>query len=185
MIHEVIVGGAPKVLFSDIAGQEGAQAVAQRNGHPSHRSARALHRSEGTAQGPVALWAAGQRQDECWPKQWPTSLTPTFLNISVASLTLKSVGEGEKLVRALFAVARELQPSIIFIDEVNSLLSERKDNEHEATRRLKTVFLVEFDRLHTGSEERILVMGATNRPQELDDAAFRRFTKRVYVTMPD
>lgn len=98
---------------------------------------------------------------------------------------LFQVGEGEKLVRALFAVARELQPSIIFIDEVDSLLSERKDNEHEATRRLKTEFLVEFDGLHTGSEDRVLVMGATNRPQELDDAALRRFTKRVYVTLPD
>ncbi|KAK4872352.1 hypothetical protein RN001_014381 [Aquatica leii] len=95
-------------------------------------------------------------------------------------------GESEKLVRALFAMARKLQPSIIFIDEVDSLLSERSNNEHEASRRLKTEFFVEFDGLPSNPEnERVIVMAAKNRPQELDEAALRRFPKRVYVTLPD
>ena len=59
------------------------------------------------------------------------------------------------------------------MDEIDSLLCERREGEHEASRRLKTEFLVEFDGLKSSSEERILVMGATNRPQELDDAALR------------
>ncbi|KAI1284944.1 Spastin [Halotydeus destructor] len=114
-----------------------------------------------------------------------TESNSTFFNISASSLTSKWLGEGEKLVRALFTVARELQPSIIFIDEVDSLLTERKENEHEASRRLKTEFFIGFDGLHSTGDERILVMGATNRPQELDDAALRRFTKRIYITLPD
>lgn len=115
-----------------------------------------------------------------------TECSATFFNISAASLTSKYVGDGEKLVRALFAVARELQPSIIFIDEIDSLLSERSSGEHEASRRLKTEFLVEFDGLPSNPEcDRIVVLAATNRPQELDEAALRRFTKRVYVSLPD
>ncbi|XP_056147584.1 spastin-like isoform X1 [Lampris incognitus] len=109
----------------------------------------------------------------------------TFFNISAASLTSKYVGEGEKLVRALFAVARELQPSIIFIDEIDSLLCERREGEHDASRRLKTEFLIEFDGVQSDGNERLLVMGATNRPQELDEAVLRRFAKRVYVALPN
>ena len=98
----------------------------------------------------------------------------------------------------LFRVAAESQPAIIFIDEIDSILAERSAGEHEVTacddgclatlcldilvkrrqkpscmvqasRRLKTQFLVEFDGVAAGAE-RIVVIGATNRPQELDDA---------------
>ena len=94
-----------------------------------------------------------------------TESSSSFFNISASSLTSKYVGEGEKLVRALFAAARQCQPSIIFIDEIDSLLSERSEGEHEASRRLKTEFLLEFDGLRGTVGDKILVMGATNRPQ--------------------
>uniref|UniRef100_A0A158P8T0 AAA domain-containing protein n=1 Tax=Angiostrongylus cantonensis TaxID=6313 RepID=A0A158P8T0_ANGCA len=109
----------------------------------------------------------------------------TFFNISASSLTSKWVGEGEKLVRALFSVARLKLPSVIFIDEVDSLLSSRSETEHESSRRIKTEFLVQLDGVATNADERLLVLAATNRPQELDEAARRRFVKRLYIALPE
>ncbi|CAM9609533.1 unnamed protein product [Ectocarpus sp. 6 AP-2014] len=108
-----------------------------------------------------------------------------FFNISASSLTSKYVGEGEKMVRALFAVAREREPAVVFIDEIDSVLSARGEGEHEASRRLKTEFLVQLDGAGQGGDDRLLVLAATNLPQELDEAALRRLSRRVYVPLPD
>ncbi|EZA58904.1 Spastin [Ooceraea biroi] len=183
ILDEILEGGAP-VQWEDIAGQETAkQALQEMVILPSLRPE--LFTGLRTPARGLLLFGPPGNGKTLLARAVATQCNATFFSISAASLTSKYVGEGEKLVRALFAIARELQPSVIFIDEVDSLLSERKDNEHEASRRLKTEFLVEFDGLPCNPEERVLVMAATNRPQELDEAALRRFTKRVYVTLPD
>ena len=69
--------------------------------------------------------------------------------------------------------------------QIDSLLTSRSDGEHESTRRVKTEFLVQIDGANTRSDDFVVVIGATNRPQELDEAARRRFTKRIYVPLPD
>ncbi|KAF5799635.1 putative microtubule-severing ATPase [Helianthus annuus] len=108
----------------------------------------------------------------------------TFFYISASSLTSKWIGEGEKLVRALFGVASCRQPAVIFVDEIDSLLSQRKsDGEHESSRRMKTQFLIEMEGFDNANEQ-VLLIGATNRPQELDEAARRRLTKRLYIPLP-
>ena len=112
----------------------------------------------------------------------------TFFSVSAASLTSKYVGEGEKLMRALFETARARQPSVIFIDEADALLSARGAAEHDAMRRLKTEFLVQFDGLATGGGNEpsiVFVLAATNRPQDLDEAVRRRFPRRVHVPLPN
>lgn len=109
----------------------------------------------------------------------------TFFNISSSCLTSKWVGEGEKLVKVLFSLAVAKQPSVIFIDEIDSLLTARQDCENEATRRIKTEFLVQLDGAATNPNDRILVIGATNRPQDLDEAIRRRLSKRLYIPLPN
>ena len=108
-----------------------------------------------------------------------------FFNISASSLMSKWVGESEKLVRALFGVARALQPAVIFIDEIDSMLSARSDSDAESSRRVKTEFLVQMDGASSSREDRVLVIGASNRPQELDQACRRRMPKRLYIPLPD
>jgi spastin len=104
----------------------------------------------------------------------------TFFNISASSLTSKWVGESEKTVKSLFKVAYKKVPSIIFIDEIDSILSKRSENENEATKRLKTEFLIQFDGLGSNTNAKLLVIAATNRPMDLDEALLRRLPKRVY-----
>jgi len=109
-----------------------------------------------------------------------------FFNMSAASLVSKHFGEAEKQMRALFALAREKAPSIIFVDEIDSILSRRSSQEHEASRRLKTEFLVQFDGADPACRDcHVVLIGATNVPEDLDEAVIRRLTKRIYVPMPD
>lgn len=96
----------------------------------------------------------------------------------------KWLGESEKLVRNLFELARTHKPSIIFIDEVDSLCSSRSENESESARRIKTEFLVQMQGVGKDSDG-ILVLGATNIPWVLDSAIRRRFEKRIYIPLPE
>lgn len=107
----------------------------------------------------------------------------TFINISASVLTSKWFGDSNKLVNGLFSLAKKTQPSIIFIDEIDSFLRERASSDHEVTAMMKAEFMTLWDGL-TGSNERILVMGATNRPTDIDAAFLRRMPKRFAVPMP-
>jgi SpoVK/Ycf46/Vps4 family AAA+-type ATPase len=128
-----------------------------------------------------------------------TESKSTFFAISASSLTSKFLGESEKLVRALFQLAKLLAPSIIFVDEIDSLLSSRSGGEHEATRRIKTEFLIQWSDLQKaaagrdmsekekekGDATRVLVLAATNLPWAIDEAARRRFVRRQYIPLPE
>lgn len=94
------------------------------------------------------------------------------------------MGESERLVKSLFELARQNKPAVIFIDEIDSMVSNRSDGENEATRRIKTEFLVQMDGVGK-DDDGILVLGATNIPWGIDSAARRRFQRKIYIPLPD
>ena len=87
-------------------------------------------------------------------------------------------------MKNLFAMAREAKPAIIFIDEIDALCGQRGDGESEASRRIKTEFLVQMNGA-TSDSSGLLVLGATNIPWQLDSAIRRRFEKRIYIPLPE
>lgn len=109
----------------------------------------------------------------------------SFINVSMSTITSKWFGEDEKNVRALFTLAAKVSPTIIFVDEVDSMLGQRtRVGEHEAMRKIKNEFMSHWDGLLTKPGERILVLAATNRPFDLDEAIIRRFERRIMVDLP-
>ena len=117
-------------------------------------------------------------------KALATEASATFLNLSSADLVSKWQGESERLVKAAFQLARDRKPSIVFIDEIDSLCTSRSEGESEASRRIKTEFLVQMDGVGS-NQAGVLILGATNVPWEIDQAMRRRFEKRIYIALPE
>ncbi|KAI0345569.1 AAA-domain-containing protein [Trametopsis cervina] len=107
----------------------------------------------------------------------------TFINIAASVITSKWFGDSNKLVAALFSLARKTQPSIVFIDEIDSFLRQRQKEDHEATGMMKAEFMTLWDGL-LSNPDRIVVLGATNRPNDIDSAILRRMPKRFSVGLP-
>lgn len=113
----------------------------------------------------------------------------SFINLHISTLTEKWYGDSNKLVRAVFSLARKLQPAIIFIDEIDAVLGTRRSGEHEASGMVKAEFMTLWDGLTSantqGLPSRIVVLGATNRIHDIDEAILRRMPKKFPVSLPD
>jgi len=114
------------------------------------------------------------------------SLKATFFNIKVSNILSKYFGESSKIITALYNVARSRSPSIIFLDEFDSIALSRSGDISESSRRVLSTLLSELDGLQDKKSSRyVLTMAATNTPWDLDAAVLSRFQKRIYVPLPD
>uniref|UniRef100_A0A8C4R6W6 Outer mitochondrial transmembrane helix translocase n=1 Tax=Eptatretus burgeri TaxID=7764 RepID=A0A8C4R6W6_EPTBU len=107
-----------------------------------------------------------------------------FINLDPSSLTDKWYGESQKLTAAVFSLALKLQPTIIFIDEIDAFLRRRSSSDHEATAMMKAQFMALWDGLMTDHGNTVVVFGATNRPQDVDPAILRRLPQRYHIPPP-
>jgi SpoVK/Ycf46/Vps4 family AAA+-type ATPase len=111
----------------------------------------------------------------------------TFLTVDTSSIENKWLGESEKNARAVFTLARRLAPCVIYLDEVDSILSSREhgdESSHGTLTSVKTTLMQEWDGLRT-TKDRVVVIASTNRPFDLDEAVLRRLPRRIMVDLPD
>jgi vacuolar protein-sorting-associated protein 4 len=178
-----IVTEKPNVKWTDVAGLEKAKEALQEAVILPLRFPQLFTGKRKPWKG-ILLYGPPGTGKSYLAKACATETKGTFYSVSASNIVSKWMGESERLVRALFDLARQTKPSVIFIDEIDSLMSSRSEGENESTRRLKTEFLVQMQGV--GKDDNgILVLGATNIPWDLDPAVRRRFQRKIYISLPD
>ncbi|XP_073401851.1 fidgetin isoform X2 [Dendrobates tinctorius] len=114
-----------------------------------------------------------------------SQLGATFFKITGSNLVTKWINEGEKIVHASFLVARCRQPSVIFVSDIDMLLSSQVGEEHNPISRMRTEFLMQLDSVLSSAEDQIVVICATSKPEEIDESLRRYFMKRLLIPLPD
>ncbi|CAK5279769.1 unnamed protein product [Mycena citricolor] len=181
-LSQAIVSEKPNVKWDDVAGLEGAKASLKEAVILPIKFPH-LFTGKRTPWRGILLYGPPGTGKSYLAKAVATEANSTFFSVSSSDLVSKWQGDSERLVKQLFELARENKPSIIFIDEIDSLAGSRSEGESEGSRRIKTEFLVQMNGV--GHDDTgVLVLGATNIPWQLDNAIKRRFEKRIYIPLP-
>ncbi len=183
-----IVREKPKVKFADIAGlEEAKKQIRIKMIYPFTHAEKA--KKYGVQKGGgILLYGPPGTGKTMMARAVAAELEATFFVVTPSRILSKWVGEAEKNISNLFSEARGTGRSIVFIDEIESLLPSRRDQESNVMQRLVPSILGEMDGFAGKSDDRsILFMGATNEPWALDYAAMRpgRFDEKIYIGLPD
>lgn len=140
-LSEAILTESPQVYWDEVAGLEGAKRVLQET---LILPVKFPHLFQGLRTPPrgILFYGPPGTGKSFLAKACATECKSTFFSVSASDLMAKFLGESEKLIKNLFRLAREKKPSIIFLDEIDSIASKRSETEHEACKRVKTELLV-------------------------------------------
>ena len=183
---EWLVADKPDITFDDIAGMEEAKRIIDEMVlYPmkSPEKARALGLNPG---GGVLLFGPPGTGKTMLGKAIAGALDAPFYYASGADLRSKWYGESEQRLSQLMNAAKSQPVAVVFLDEVESLLPRRTEGSHTADNRVVTQFLSDIGGFKD-SRNLLLVLGATNKPWDIDEAVFRtgRFDEKVYIAPPD
>jgi SpoVK/Ycf46/Vps4 family AAA+-type ATPase len=112
-------------------------------------------------------------------------LNAAFFEARASTLLSKYFGESTKIISMLFSEARKVQPSVIFMDEFDSIMISRDNDPSESSRRVIGQLLQEIEGFTTNEENKVILIAATNKPWDLDDAMISRFQRKIYIPLPD
>ena len=182
-ISSVLIKESPKIKWDDIAGLKKAKEALKEAVILPLKFPQLFQEKRKPWKG-ILLYGPPGTGKSFLAKAAATETGSKFYSVSASNVVSKWMGESEKLIKGLFDLARENKPSVIFIDEIDSVLSSRSDNDNDATRRLKTEFLIQMQGVGN-DDDGILVLGDTNIPWALDPAVRRRFQKKIYISLPD
>ena len=182
-LSSAIVTDKPNVKWDDVAGLEGAKEALKEAVILPRRFPQLFVGKRRPWRG-ILLFGPPGTGKSYLAKAVATEADAKFFAVSSSDLVSKWQGESERLVKNLFSMAREEEHAIIFVDEIDSLCGSRSEGESDATRRIKTEFLVQMQGV-ASAKDGLLVLGATNIPWDLDPAIRRRFEKRIYIPLPE
>eukprot|EP00761_Pharyngomonas_kirbyi_P009549 gb/GECH01009565.1/.p1 GENE.gb/GECH01009565.1/~~gb/GECH01009565.1/.p1 ORF type:complete len:516 (+),score=156.51 gb/GECH01009565.1/:1-1548(+) len=183
-LEEVVVSEKPSVEWEDVIGMNNAkktlnEAVVLPRQYPQ------LFTGKRKAWRTLLLYGPPGTGKSYLAKALASNIDSTFISASSSDLISKWSGESEKLIRELFSLAKERQPSIIFVDEIDAICSQRSDDDTDSLRRIKNEFLIHLQNVTDDPDNNVVVLAATNRPWDLDPALRRRFDKRIYIPLPE
>jgi len=182
-LSSAIVTDKPNVKWDDVAGLEGAKEALKEAVILPRRFPQLFVGKRRPWRG-ILLFGPPGTGKSYLAKAVATEADAKFFAVSSSDLVSKWQGESERLVKNLFSMARQEEHAIIFVDEIDSLCGSRSEGESDATRRIKTEFLVQMQGV-ASAKDGLLVLGATNIPWDLDPAIRRRFEKRIYIPLPE
>lgn len=182
-----LVREKPTVRFDDIAGlDEVKEEIRLRMIYPLEHPELA-EKFQVRAGGGVLLYGPPGTGKTLLARATAGELDAAFFTVSAADVLSKWVGEAEQNVKKLFDAAVEHAPSVIFIDEIESLVPARRDDGSSVMTRVVPQILQGMEGFGKKGSGGVMFMGATNVPWQLDTAVLRpgRFDAKVYIPLPD